>query len=59
MGPKEREIKRRLRVLEHDFPQRIEYRRDGDKLYAEVAGPGNNGVEAEIRLDFGTCENSL
>lgn len=44
---------------EHDFPQRIEYRRDGDKLYAEVAGPGNNGVEAVIRLDFSACEDSL
>ena len=44
---------------EHDFPQRIEYRRDGDRLYTEVAGPGNNGVEAVIRLDYGTCENLL
>lgn len=43
---------------EHDFPQRIEYRRDGDKLYAEVAGPGNNGVEAVIRLDFGACASA-
>jgi ketosteroid isomerase-like protein len=41
---------------EHDFPRRIEYRRDRDRLYAEVAGPGNNGVEAVIRLDFGACE---
>jgi ketosteroid isomerase-like protein len=41
---------------EHDFPRRIEYRRDADSLYAEVAGPGNNGVEAVIRLDFGACE---
>ncbi len=42
---------------QHDFPQRIEYRRDGDNLYAEVAGPGNNGVEAVIRLDFRACED--
>jgi len=41
---------------EHDFPQRIEYRRDGDNLHVAVAGPGNNGVEAVIRLDFSTCE---
>jgi len=44
---------------QHDFPQRIEYRRDGDMLHAEVAGPGNNGVEAVIRLDFRACEDSL
>jgi hypothetical protein len=44
---------------EHDFPLRIEYRRDGDRLYTEVAGPGNNGVEAVIRLDYGACEDSL
>jgi hypothetical protein len=44
---------------QHDFPQRIEYRRNGDRLHAEVAGPGNNGVEAVIRLDFGACENPL
>lgn len=43
---------------QHDFPQRIEYRRDGDMLHAEVAGPGNNGVEAVIRLDFRACEES-
>ena len=24
-----------------------------------MAGPGNNGVEAVIRLDFGACENSF
>ncbi|NNK50080.1 MAG: hypothetical protein HKO99_00630 [Xanthomonadales bacterium] len=41
---------------QHDFPQRIEYRRDGDTLYAAVAGPGNNGVEAVIRLDYRPCE---
>jgi ketosteroid isomerase-like protein len=43
---------------EHDFPQRLEYRRDGDKLLAEVAGPGNNGDEAVIRLGFRACEAS-
>lgn len=41
---------------EHDFPQRIEYRRAGDHLHAEVAGPGKNGVEAVIRLEYSACE---
>lgn len=44
---------------QHDFPQRLEYRRNGDNLQVEVAGPGNNGVEAVIRLDFGACEDSF
>jgi len=44
---------------EHDFPQRIEYRRDGDRLYAEVAGPGNNGEETVIHVDFHACEDPL
>ena len=26
---------------EHDFPQRITYRRDGDKLHAAIEGPSN------------------
>lgn len=43
---------------QHDFPQRLEYRRDGDNLQVEVAGPGNNGVEAAIRLEFSACEDS-
>ncbi len=44
---------------QHDFPQRLEYRRNGDNLQVEVAGPGNNGVEAVIRLNFRACEGSL
>lgn len=43
---------------EHDFPQRIEYRREGDRLQAAVGGPGNNGVEAVIRLDFRVCASA-
>ncbi|HYE52288.1 MAG TPA: DUF6265 family protein [Azospirillaceae bacterium] len=27
----------------HDFPTRIEYRRDGDRLTATVSGPGKDG----------------
>jgi len=41
---------------QHDFPQRIEYRRDGDQLHAAVAGPGNNVEEQVIRLDYRPCE---
>lgn len=39
---------------EHDFPQRIEYRRDGDALRAETAGPGENGEEV-IAFDYRRC----
>ena len=41
---------------EHDFPQRIEYRRDGDSLHAEAAGPGDDGKESVIRFDYQLCD---
>lgn len=39
----------------HDFPRRIEYRRAGDGLHAEIAGPGDNGEEMVIGFDFVRC----
>lgn len=39
----------------HDFPQRIEYRRDGDSLHAEIAGPGEDGEEVVIPFDYTRC----
>lgn len=39
----------------HDFPQRIEYRRDGDGLYAEVGGPGEGGSEQVIPYRYQRC----
>lgn len=39
----------------HDFPQRIEYRRDGDRLRAEIAGPGDDGKELVIGFDYTRC----
>lgn len=39
----------------HDFPQRIEYRRDGDTLHAEIGGPGDDGKEHVIGLDYTRC----
>lgn len=39
----------------HDFPQRIEYRRDGDALHAEIAGPGEGGTETVIALEYRRC----
>ena len=41
---------------EHDFPQRIEYRREGNLLYAEAAGPGEDGKESVIRFDYERCD---
>lgn len=40
----------------HDFPTRIEYRRDGDALHAEIAGPGDSGQEQVIGFDYRRCE---
>jgi hypothetical protein len=41
----------------HDFPQRIEYRRDGDRLHASVAGPGADGKDTTLRFDYARCDN--
>lgn len=41
----------------HDFPQRIEYRRDGDSLHAEIAGPGDGGKETVIGYDYRRCQD--
>lgn len=40
----------------HDFPQRIEYRREGDALHAEIAGPGEGGEESVIGFDYTRCD---
>lgn len=42
---------------EHDFPQRIEYRRVGDALRAEIAGPGDDGQEVVIPFDYRPCSS--
>jgi hypothetical protein len=39
----------------HDFPQRIEYRREGDSLHAAIAGPGEDGKETRISFDYSRC----
>jgi hypothetical protein len=41
---------------EHDFPQRIEYRREGGALHAEVGGPGKDGDDMVIRFDYRPCD---
>ncbi len=45
----------RFENLKHDFPQRIEYRRDGDALTAEISGPGDDGATVSIPLHFRPC----
>jgi hypothetical protein len=40
---------------EHDFPQRIEYRRRGNTLHARISGPGKDGKEFEISFEFVPC----
>lgn len=43
----------------HDFPTRIEYRRQGDALHASVSGKGNDGKETGFVLDFVRCGASV
>lgn len=40
---------------EHDFPNLIEYRREGDELHASIAGPGDDGKEMKIPYDYRRC----
>lgn len=39
----------------HDFPNRIEYRREGDSLHAYIAGPGRDGKEMKIPFAYRRC----
>jgi ketosteroid isomerase-like protein len=40
---------------DHDFPQRIEYRREGNSLRAMVSGPGDDGEETVLGFDYTPC----
>ena len=40
---------------EHDFPQRIEYRRDGDALTAAIAGQTADGEARRIEFGYRRC----
>jgi len=42
----------------HDFPRSVEYRRDGDTLKAEIAGPGKNGETMRIAYLFERCRRA-
>lgn len=39
----------------HDFPTRIEYRREGEALQAQVGGKGRDGKETAFTIDFVRC----
>ncbi|MDG6348545.1 DUF6265 family protein [Luteimonas sp. 8-5] len=39
----------------HDFPNRVEYRRNGDGLSAWIAGPGEDGAELRIPFEYRRC----
>jgi len=45
----------RFENLTHDFPKRIEYRRNGDALHAEISGPGKDGKELAIGYAYTPC----
>ena len=40
---------------QHDFPKRVEYRRTSAGLHAEIAGPGKDGKEIVLPLDYRHC----
>ncbi|MBN8480769.1 MAG: hypothetical protein J0L88_04165 [Xanthomonadales bacterium] len=39
----------------HDFPNRIEYRRNGERLEAAIAGPGRDGRTMTIPFAYRRC----
>lgn len=39
----------------HDFPNRIEYRREGEALKASIAGPGRDGKQMQIPFEYRRC----
>ncbi|TAA11839.1 hypothetical protein EA658_13330 [Pseudoxanthomonas winnipegensis] len=39
----------------HDFPNTIEYRRQGERLNAWIAGPGPDGKPLRIDFDYTRC----
>jgi hypothetical protein len=45
----------RFENKEHDYPQRIEYRKDGDGLLAQIGGPGAEGKEETISYRYTRC----
>ena len=45
----------RFENKEHDYPQRIEYRKAGDGLHAEIGGPGAGDKEEVISYDYRRC----
>lgn len=46
----------RFENRQHDFPQRIEYRRSGDNLQAAISGPDADGKEQVIAYRYAKCE---
>lgn len=42
---------------QHDFPKRVEYRRTGNALHAEIAGPGADGKEIVIPFAYVPCHS--
>jgi hypothetical protein len=45
----------RFENKQHDYPQRIEYRREGEALVAEIGGPGAEGKEDAISYRYQRC----
>jgi hypothetical protein len=39
----------------HDFPKRVEYRRKGNALHAEVSGPGPDGKNLVLPFHYEAC----
>ncbi|MEO8162074.1 MAG: DUF6265 family protein [Arenimonas sp.] len=45
----------RFENKQHDYPQRIEYRKDGEGLLAEIGGPGEGDKEEVLSYRYQRC----
>jgi len=41
---------------EHDFPQQIDYHRDGQTLVGRIAGPGDDGATVTYTFNYTPCD---
>jgi hypothetical protein len=42
---------------EHDFPQKVVYRREGEALTATISGPGDNGQQQSMDFNYQACKD--
>lgn len=47
----------RFENADHDFPNRVEYKRTGNHLHAQIEGPGKDGKPLVIPYEYEICRS--